>query len=69
MVFSSSVFLYAFLPLFLAVYYLSPRGVKSFSIALGSYVFYGWWRPDFVLLMLEQGTGRKPGAEIWNPPS
>ena len=24
---------------------------------------------DFVLLMLEQGTGRKPGPDIWNPPS
>jgi hypothetical protein len=24
---------------------------------------------EFVLLMLEQGTGRKPGPEIWNPPS
>ena len=24
---------------------------------------------DFVLLMLEQGTGRKPGPDIWSPPS
>ena len=24
---------------------------------------------EFVFLMLEQGTGRKPGPEIWNPPS
>ena len=24
---------------------------------------------EFVLLMLEQGTGVKPGPEIWNPPS
>lgn len=24
---------------------------------------------EFVLLMLEQGTGRKPGPEIWSPPS
>lgn len=24
---------------------------------------------EFVLLMVEQGTGRKPGPEIWSPPS
>jgi len=52
MLFASGVFLYYFLPLFLALYYLSPRGLKSYTIAFASYVFYGWWRPDFVLLML-----------------
>jgi len=52
MVFASSIFLYGFLPAFLALYYLSPRGLRSLTIALASYVFYGWWRPDFVLLML-----------------
>jgi len=52
MIFASAIFLYAFLPIFLAAYYLSPRRVKSFTIAVASYVFYGWWRPDFVILML-----------------
>ncbi len=33
-------------------YYLSPRKLRSYTIALASYVFYGWWRPDFVGLML-----------------
>ena len=51
MVFASGIFLYFFLPLFLAVYYTVPRRWKSFVIAFFSYVFYGWWRPDFVLLM------------------
>ncbi len=52
MIFASSIFLYAFLPIFLALYYLSPRRMKSVTLALASYIFYGWWRPDFVLLML-----------------
>lgn len=52
MLFASSVFLYYFLPLFLAVYYLAPKTQRTLVIALASYVFYGWWRPDFVLLML-----------------
>ena len=51
MVFASGVFLYYFLPLFLAAYYLTPKGWKSVVIAVASYVFYGWWRPDFVILM------------------
>ncbi|MGF1631149.1 MAG: hypothetical protein ACFCUT_16875 [Kiloniellaceae bacterium] len=29
----------------------------------------GLGEDEFVLLMLEQGTGRKPGPEIWSPPS
>jgi len=52
MIFASSIFLYGFLPLFLVLYYLSPRKLKSLTIAIASYIFYGWWRPDFVLLML-----------------
>ncbi len=52
MIFASGIFLYWFLPAFLLLYYLSPRAVRSFTIALGSYLFYGWWRPDFVALML-----------------
>ncbi|MEZ5974109.1 MAG: MBOAT family O-acyltransferase [Planctomycetota bacterium] len=51
MVFASPIFLYYFLPLFLGLYYTVPRGLRSLVIAIASYVFYGWWRPDFVLLM------------------
>ena len=51
MVFAQGFFLYYFLPIFLGLYCLSPRGLKSVTLALGSYVFYGWWRPDFVFLM------------------
>ncbi|MEZ6194794.1 MAG: MBOAT family protein [Planctomycetota bacterium] len=52
MVFSSGVFLYLFLPVFLAAYYALPRRASSLVIAFASYIFYGWWRPDFVGLML-----------------
>ncbi len=51
MVFASGVFLYYFLPIFLAAYYLTPRSWRNLTIAGASYVFYGWWRPDFVILM------------------
>ncbi len=52
MVFSSQVFLFLFLPLFLAVYYLTPVRHRSLVILLGSYSFYGWWRVDFLLLFI-----------------
>ncbi|NKB28329.1 MAG: membrane-bound O-acyltransferase family protein [Rhodobacteraceae bacterium] len=52
MVFSSESFLFLFLPLFLALYYLTPTRWKSATILLGSYTFYGWWRVDFLGLLI-----------------
>jgi alginate O-acetyltransferase complex protein AlgI len=51
MVFTSTIFLYAFLPAFLALYALAPRVLRSALITVGSFVFYGWWNPSFVLLL------------------
>ena len=51
MLFTHNVLLYYFLPLVLGVYYASPRSWKPWVLALSSYFFYGWWRPDFVMLM------------------
>jgi len=52
MVFSSSIFLFAFLPAFLLLYFLTPTFLRSLTIAAGSFVFYGWWKAEFVLLLL-----------------
>jgi alginate O-acetyltransferase complex protein AlgI len=57
MVFSSNIFLFAFLPLFLACYYLTPWRAKSAVILLFSYVFYAWWRPDFLGLLVGVTAG------------
>jgi alginate O-acetyltransferase complex protein AlgI len=51
MVFTSAVFLYLFLPLFLLVYYLMPGRARLAWILLASWVFYGWWRLDFLALI------------------
>ena len=51
MVFSSHIFLFYFLPVVLAIYYVLPRHRNVF-LSLASYVFYGWWQPWFVLLMM-----------------
>ena len=52
MVFTTYVFIFYFLPLFLALYYSLPRRWRNLWITLASYVFYGWWEPWFVCLML-----------------
>lgn len=52
MVFSSNIFIYLFLPAFLAVYYLTPARFKNLAIVVGSYIFYGWWRIDMLLLLV-----------------
>ena len=57
MVFSSYVFLFAFLPIFLSVYYLVPEKLRSAWILAASYVFYGWWRPDFLGLLIAVTAG------------
>ena len=50
MIFSSNVFLFVFLPSFLACYYMTPNQHRSWPILIGSYLFYAWWRIDFLAL-------------------
>lgn len=52
MVFSSLLFLFAYLPLTLLVYYLSPRRWKNSVLLLMSLVFYAWGEPVYLFLML-----------------
>ena len=52
MVFTSHVFIFYFLPLVLLIYYNLPHGWRNLFVTLVSYVFYGWWQPWFVLLMM-----------------
>jgi alginate O-acetyltransferase complex protein AlgI len=51
MVFTTHIFVFYFLPLFLLVYYALPNRWRNAWITLGSYIFYGWWQPWFVVLM------------------
>lgn len=52
MVFSSTVFLFAYLPLTLAVYYLVPRKGRNLALFLLSLLFYGWEEPVYIAVML-----------------
>ena len=52
MVFSSLVFLFAFLPVTLLVYYSVPQKMKNAVLFFFSLLFYAWGEPLYVLLML-----------------
>ena len=52
MAFSANIFLFAFSPLFLACYYLTPWRARSALILIFSWAFYAWWRPDFLALLV-----------------
>lgn len=51
MLFSSITFLYYFLPVTAALYFLTPKKGKNIVLLLGSLVFYAWGEPKYVLLM------------------
>jgi hypothetical protein len=55
MLFNSYLFLLLFLPLTLAAHYLiAARSLRGAALWLcvTSIVFYGWWNPQFVLLLI-----------------
>ena len=52
MVFSSTVFLFLFLPLVLLIYFLSPQALKNTVLLAASLFFYAWGEPKFVIIMM-----------------
>ncbi len=65
MVFTTHIFVFYFLPAVLIVYFALPPCLRLVNgnaatisracnlwLLLMSYVFYGWWNPWFILLML-----------------
>ncbi len=76
MLFSSIPFLYYFLPLFLLVYFLSPKVMKNTVILVFSLAFYAWGEPKYVFLMIITvlvnyiagifiGRSKDIGRKIW----
>jgi len=79
MLFNSYLFLLLFLPVALAGYYVSGAinlRLAAFWLCLTSFVFYGWWNPQFVVLLaisiafnyaISQGVLRNAGrARVQN---
>lgn len=51
MIFSSLTFLYAYLPLTLALYFLTPLKWRNLMILIVSLFFYGWGEPVYIIIM------------------
>jgi alginate O-acetyltransferase complex protein AlgI len=52
MVFSAPIFLFLFLPIVLALYFVTPSRMRNPVLLGASLVFYGWGEPRFVAVML-----------------
>lgn len=52
MLFSSITFLFLFLPVVLAVYYIVPTRGKNIALLVASILFYAWGEPVYVILMI-----------------
>ncbi len=51
MVFSSLVFLFAYLPITLAIYYLAPLRWRNAVLLIFNLLFYGWGEPVYIVIM------------------
>jgi alginate O-acetyltransferase complex protein AlgI len=51
MSFTEPVFLFAFLPLVLAIYFLSPRNLRNGVLLVASVLFYFWTQKQYVLVL------------------
>lgn len=56
MVFSSVIFLVYFLPIFLTLYFLTPKKLKNVVLLLSSIFFYAWGAPLFIFAILATTT-------------
>ena len=73
MLFSTPFFLFAFLPIFFALYWFLPK--RRWMLLVGSLAFYGWGEPIFLLVVFASALfdwllGRRiaqrgPGAKAW----
>ncbi|MFC2113724.1 MBOAT family O-acyltransferase [Bacteroidota bacterium] len=52
MVFSSTIFLFYFLPLTILLYFLSPYSWKNYVLLLASIFFFAWGAPVFIFILL-----------------
>lgn len=52
MIFSSIFFIFAFLPIVLLIYYITPFKLKNLVLLIASLIFYAWGEPIYVVLMI-----------------
>src|ERR1043165_4800333 len=75
MLFQSQIYVLAFLPLTVALYYAAAGSVaaRQWVLIAASLFFYGWWDPRFIILVVSQITVtwllalayERSGARMW----
>jgi alginate O-acetyltransferase complex protein AlgI len=67
MLFQSQIFVLAFLPLTLALYYMLARRpvAREWMVIVASAIFYGWWDIRFLPLMVGQTVISWAAARVW----
>ncbi len=51
LIFSSLLFLFTYLPVVLAVYYLTPLKWRNLFLLIANLIFYGWGEPIYIVIM------------------
>jgi alginate O-acetyltransferase complex protein AlgI len=75
MLFQSQVYVLLFLPITVALYYAAAgsAALRQWVLIVASLVFYGWWDPRFIVLVVSQITAtwlltllhERTGAKAW----
>lgn len=52
MLFSSMTFLFVFMPLVMAVYFLSKKKIRNYVLLIASIIFYAWGEPRYLAIMI-----------------
>ncbi len=52
MLFSAAIFLFLFLPVLLALYFLSPRWLRNLLLLIASLLFYIWGEKTYIIVLL-----------------
>ena len=64
MVFSTTIFLLYFLPVFLVVYYLIDRQFRNWFLLFASIFFYAWGAPTFVFWVMGSVVAGRMGGVL-----
>ena len=52
MLFSSMTFLFVFMPLVMAIYFLAKKEIRNYVLLIASIIFYAWGEPRYLAIMI-----------------
>ena len=64
MIFSTPIFVFGFLPVFLVAYYTLPQWTRNWLILIASTFFYAWWRADVLIILFSIAGGSFLSARL-----